>query len=226
VSFDTITPHYRWLETITFGNRLQAARIAFLDRVGTPKRALIAGEGNGRFLQVLLREHPAIVVDCVDESARMLQLARERVHHESRVQFLRRDLMAWSPEENAYELIVTHFFLDCFTEDEIAIVVAKLARAATAGAIWLLADFSVPRRSVAKIHAQIWLRVMYRFFRMTTGITGRELTDASEFLRTHGFRPATRNLRQFGLIKSELWQRGGSSAPRSMSKLGGGAAIY
>jgi ubiquinone/menaquinone biosynthesis C-methylase UbiE len=207
VSFDFIAPHYRWLETIAFANKLQAARIALLDQVGTPKRALVAGEGNGRFLEALLREHPAIIVDCVDASARMIELARERVHDVSRVQFLHEDLMAWSPSENVYDLIVTHFFLDCFDQAELEHVIAKLARAATSEAVWLLADFSIPPRGIAKFHAQLWLGVMYRFFRATTGIIARELIDPSELLRTRGFRLLSRRTARFGLIKSELWQR-------------------
>jgi ubiquinone/menaquinone biosynthesis C-methylase UbiE len=207
VSFDFIAPHYRRLESVAFANKLQAARAAFLDRIGTPKRALSLGEGNGRFLRELLRKDRAVLVDCVDASARMLQLARESVGDESRVRFLHEDLMVWSPEENMYDLIITHFFLDCFAEDEIALAVAKLARAAAPGAVWLLADFSIPPHGLAKIHARLWLYAMYQFFRLTAGITGRELIDPSEFLRAHHFRLEGQNFQRFGLIKSELWRR-------------------
>ena len=126
MSFDSIAPLYRLLETIAFANRLQSARVTFLDQIPSPQRALIAGEGNGRFLRELLQKHPATVVDCVDASARMLQLARERVHGDSRTQHLHEDLVVWSPEENAYDLIVTHFFLDCFTQGEIALWLRNL----------------------------------------------------------------------------------------------------
>ena len=167
-SFDPIAPLYRTLETLAFGSALQSARVAFLSEIGDTRRALIAGEGNGRFLEALLRRHPTIRVDCVDASARMLQLAKARVHDDARVRFLHEDLKVWSPEENAYDLIVTHFFLDCFVEDEIAVIVTKLARAATADAVWLLSDFSIPAGGLAKVHARIWLSAMYRFFRLTT----------------------------------------------------------
>ena len=55
VSFDSIAPAYRTLETIAFGGALQRARVACLGEIGTPRRALIVGEGNGRFLCELLR---------------------------------------------------------------------------------------------------------------------------------------------------------------------------
>ena len=146
MSFDSIAPRYRALETLAFGNALQSARVAFLSEIGNTRRALIAGEGNGHFLEALLRRHPTIRVDCVDASARMLQLAKARVHDDARVRFLHEDLKVWSPEENTYDLIVTHFFLDCFVEEEVALIVAKLAQAATADAVWLLSDFSIPRK--------------------------------------------------------------------------------
>lgn len=207
MSFDFIAPHYRWLEGITFLDKLQTARIAFIDQLGTPKRALITGEGDGRFLGELLCEHPAITVDCLDASARMLQLARKRVDGDSRVRFLHENLLNWSPEKNAYNLIVTHFFLDCFAKDEIADIVAKLASGATRNAIWLLADFSIPSRGPARLHAQIWLGAMYRWFRLTTRISGSRLVDPTGILQCHGFCLAARHLWQFGLIKSELWHR-------------------
>ena len=98
-SFDPIAPRYCALETLAFGNALQSARVAFLSEIGDTRRALIAGEGNGRFLEALLRRHPTIRVDCVDASARMLQLAKARVHDDPRVRFLHEDLKVWSPEE-------------------------------------------------------------------------------------------------------------------------------
>jgi ubiquinone/menaquinone biosynthesis C-methylase UbiE len=207
VSFDLLARSYRYLETITFGNRLQAARVAFLDHIGTPGRALIAGEGNGRFLEALVQKSPLIAVDCVDASTQMLRLAQERIAHATNVRFLHEDLTVWSPEGNAYDLIVTHFFLDCFTRDEIARMVDKLARAATGNAIWLLADFSIPSAGLARIHAQVWLNAMYRFFRLTTGISGCELSDPAQFLQSHGFQLAQRNEWRSGLVKSELWRR-------------------
>jgi ubiquinone/menaquinone biosynthesis C-methylase UbiE len=207
ISFDTIAPHYRWLEAITFGNKLQAARISFIGQIGRPRRALILGEGNGRFLEALLQAHRDGVIDCVDSSVQMLQRAREHITHAANVRLLHEDLTVWTPEENAYDLIVTHFFLDCFTRDEIARIVDKLAGAATGNAIWLLADFSIPPAGLAKVHAQVWLKAMYRFFRLTTGISGSALIDPTEFLQLHGFHLAQRNLWRFGLIKSDLWQR-------------------
>ncbi|MDQ2867815.1 MAG: class I SAM-dependent methyltransferase [Verrucomicrobiota bacterium] len=76
MSFNLVAPFYRTLETIVFGNALQRARTALLPQLAHSRRALLAGEGNGRCLAELRRIHPTLEIDCVDASAEMLRLAR------------------------------------------------------------------------------------------------------------------------------------------------------
>jgi SAM-dependent methyltransferase len=209
VSFDAVAPWYRTLETIAFCNVLQRARIACLDEIGSPRRALIVGEGNGRFLGALLLRQPLITVDCVDNSERMLDLARRQVLRTSpdeinRVTFFREDFESWRPNDR-YDLVVTHFFLDCFQTRALGHIVAKLSQAAAPKSVWLLADFTIPKNGVARAYARIWLSVMYAFFRGAAGIAGRELVDPSPFLRVEGFSLARQHLFRHGMLKSELW---------------------
>lgn len=213
MSFDAIAPWYRTLETLAFGNALQRARIACLDEIGSPRRALIVGEGNGRFLASILQRHPLVRIDCVDSSERMLDLARHQVLETSpgeigRVTFLRDDIRTWTPNDR-YDLIVTHFFLDCFTTQQVGHVVAKLADAATPDAVWFLADFRIPEAGFARGHTRVWLAVMYRFFRHVAGIEARELVDPSQFLRVEGWVLTREHLLRHGMLKSQLWRKFG-----------------
>src|SRR5205085_10641978 len=64
----------------------------------------------------------------------------------NRVRFAQRDISSWTPTADHYDLIVTHFFLDCFPADRVAKIVSSLSPAATDGAIWLLADFRIPEQ--------------------------------------------------------------------------------
>jgi trans-aconitate methyltransferase len=212
VSFDAVAPWYRTLETIAFGNALQRARVACLAEVGRCRRAVIAGEGNGRFLAALLQSQPLIQVDCVDNSQRMLDRARQLVMETNpnqldQVTFHRSDIATWSPHDR-YDLIVTHFFLDCFRTREVGGIVAQLAQAAAPNATWLLADFRIPERAFARMHARAWLALMYRFFRCVADIDARQLIDPSPFLRVEGFKLERQLLFRFGMLKSELWRRG------------------
>jgi ubiquinone/menaquinone biosynthesis C-methylase UbiE len=212
VSFDAVAPWYRTLERIAFGEDLQRCRVACLSEIAAPRRALIVGEGDGRFLVELLRVHPEVEVDCVDLSERMLQLARKRVGEQfgdscGRVRLQCQDINSWSPPEREYDLVVTHFILDCFPASALVGIIKKLARAATHDATWLLADFSVPSEGIPRFHARAWLAAMYLFFRVTARIQATELIDPTPFLRAEGFSLAQQRLFRRGMLKSEIWRR-------------------
>jgi SAM-dependent methyltransferase len=213
VSFDALAPWYRTLEWIAFGDDLQRCRVACLGEIAAPRRVLVVGEGNGRFLCELLRLHPVVEIDCLDASLRMLQLARRRVERElpelaQGVRFLHQDITSWNAPERRYDLLVTHFVLDCFPEPGLTSIAKKLASAATDDASWLLADFCVPPNGMAKARARAWLAAMYWFFRVTAGIPASELIDSTPFLRAEGFGLARRHLFRNGMLKSERWTKG------------------
>ena len=212
MSFDAIAPWYRALEWITCGEQLQRCRVACLGEISAPRRALIVGEGNGRFLCELLRVHPAVAVDCLDASERMLQLARKRIEQTcpdgaARVRFLHDDISSWIPPEDRFDLIVTHFVLDCFRGPELVLVIKKLACAATPDATWLVADFCIPVGRFARARARAWLALMYGFFRATAGIQAARLVDPTPLIRAQGFALATQYQFKSAMLKSESWRR-------------------
>jgi ubiquinone/menaquinone biosynthesis C-methylase UbiE len=210
VSFDRVAPYYRLLETIAFGQALQRARVYWIDKVSAPKRALIVGEGNGRFLCELLRIYPNVTVDCIDASKEMLKLSRARVlatRPESLAQvcFLHQDILNWSPRDS-YDLLVTHFFLDCFRRNEMKTIIDKLACSAMPSAAWLLADFTPPTGGIfVRIHSKLLVRTMYLFFRLAAGITATDLVDPTPYLQANGFVHASRRLSRARMVKSELF---------------------
>jgi len=209
VNFDSIAPYYRWIETTVFGNALQRARIYWIDKIPRPGRALIVGEGNGRFLCELLRVHPKIEIDCIDASERMLQLSRSRVHRTrpeslAHVQFFHQDILNWSPR-HSYDLLVTHFLLDCFESEELELIVAKLAETARQNAVWLIADFTLPKERFARAHATLWLRVMYAFFRLTARIKAKKLVDPTPYLETRGFIRTSMKLSRWRMLRADVY---------------------
>jgi ubiquinone/menaquinone biosynthesis C-methylase UbiE len=212
VNFDRVARHYRWLEALTFGNALQRARISWIEKIPAPQHALIIGEGNGRFLCELVDARGKIDIDCVDASAQMLRLARRRLlqkHTDTseHVRFLHEDIDSWQPPDHRYDLIVTHFFLDCFPRDEVERIVTKLSHAAAQNAAWLLADFAIPKTPFARWRAKAWLYAMYLFFRTTAGIRAKNLVDPTHFLEANGFVRAGQKLSSGGMVKSEYWRR-------------------
>jgi len=211
VSFDTLAPHYRAMEFLLAGNLLQRCRTAFLPETLGCRRALLLGEGPGRFLAELIRANPRLEVTCVERSPRMIaaaQLALRRAGLDAdQVRFLPEDALAWTPPRGAFDLVATHFFLDCFPPADLARLIPKIAQAATPDARWLLSDFHQPERGWQKWRAQAILGLMYAFFRRAAAISARHLATPDPLLKAAGFFPARRIQINCSLLHSTLWRR-------------------
>lgn len=221
--FDFIASHYRWLETIAFGRTLQKARSYWIDQIPRPSRTLTVGEGDARFLCELLQVHPQIDVDCVDASERMLDLARKRVRRvcpksSSTVRFHQENLLNWSPTRQ-YDLIVTHFFLDCFGREELELVIGKLAKAACEDAVWLTADFAIPGEFFPRLHATLWLRTMYWFFGVVSGLKAKRLFDPKPFLETAGFAKVSSQHFRWRMLQSDIYIRSSKMTSQTIAKV-------
>lgn len=198
---NSIARLYRWIEYAAFGRALQRRRVAFLPEVADARRALVLGDGDGRFLEKLVKENPRAHFDYVDLSGRMLELARGRAGT-GRVTYHRADALEFALPERGYDLIVTHFFLDCFNEAGAARLVERVARAACPKARWVISEF---RES--SWWAAVWLRLMYAFFGIATGLETQRLIDHHPLLARNGFRMVRAESAWRGLLASELWAR-------------------
>lgn len=211
MSFNRLAAHYHWMEIAFAGGLMQRCRTAFLADTQNCRRALLAGEGTGKFLAELLRSNPEIQITCVEHSAGMIAQARQRLMRERldglRVQFKQMDALFWIPSAEKFDLIVTHFFLDCFREQQLQRLVPLLAQSASADAIWLLADFRVPERGWRRARAAILLAALYVFFKIATALSASWLTPPDPFLKAAGFTLSERRLASFGFAHADLWRR-------------------
>jgi ubiquinone/menaquinone biosynthesis C-methylase UbiE len=206
VNCDGIARWYRWIEYAAFGGALMRRRLAFLSEVADARRALVVGEGDGRFLVKLVEQNRNAAIEYLDLSPRMLELARRRVG-EAPVVYHQGDARTVPVPDATFDLIVTHFFLDCFDDTGAAEVVSRLASAATPNARWLISEFRQPTHGLPGMWASLWLAAMYRFFGITTGLRTRKLTNHRPLLEAQGFRLVREETAWVGLLGSELWQR-------------------
>lgn len=211
MSFDLLAPHYRWLEWLSAGEKLQRCRTAFLDVISPPAKVLIYGEGNGRFLVELCRRFPKTHITVVDASAGMIAQARRRLQDSGQrttpVEFIQANALTWTPPAAEFDLIVTCFFLDCFCADELRRLVPVIAAAARPQARWLLADFQIAPSGLARLRSRVILAVLYAFFRRATGLSAHTLVDPAPLLQAKGFGRKERVEHDHRLLYSELWSR-------------------
>lgn len=215
MSFDVLAPHYRWMEFLLAGGKLQRCRTTFLSQVDHCQNVLIVGEGNGCFLLECRRALGPARITCLDASARMLALAHERLLAHGldalNVQWVQADALTWTPPAQAFDLIVTHFFLDCFRPEQLERVIGALAGAASADATWLLADFQVPTAGWRRRRAQVVHWMMYTFFRAVTRLPARKLTVPDTLLLANNFILCERQVSNWGLLRTDKWRRGATT---------------
>lgn len=213
MSFDRLAPVYRLLEAVLAGGKLQQCRRAFLDQADSARRILLVGEGHGRCLKLLLPRAANAEIVCLDASGRMLDRARKvaQTNDSARVRFVQADVREWTPDAGGFDLIVTHFFLDCFPADQLGKVIAHLATVAAPQARWLVADFHRPPAGWRRWRAGIILWLMYRFFNAATRLPAKRLEAPDAFLIRHGFVLEQRQEQEWGLLQSSLWGKSGET---------------
>ena len=205
-NFDGLARIYRWMELLTFGPWLERCRCAFLGDLTGCRRAAVLGDGDGRFTAQLLGVHPTIEIDAVDLSAAMLRtLLRRAGHNAARVRVHCADAREWQPANAPYDLVVTHFFLDCLTDDEVRSLADRMRGALSPAGLWVVSEFAIPEGAFGRWAARPLVWLLYRAFRLLTGLAVRNLPDHAAALRAAGFKLRKRRRRLNGLLIAEIW---------------------
>ena len=209
-NFDRLAGLYRLLEFLAFGRDLERARFCLLETLANCRSILILGEGDGRGLARLVRISPQARIDCVDASSAMILLASRRLARTGaggRVNFVRADVFSLEFPPARYDAVVTFFFLDCFSSEQVARLIRRLQPSLLPGSRWLYADFAVPGRGWARLRARAWLSLLYAFFRWQTGLSARALPNSERLLLDQGWRPEKVVAWQGGMIRSSVYRR-------------------
>lgn len=202
--FDRVARLYRALEYAAFGGALQRARLAHIDTLRHCADILILGDGDGRFLSALVAIAPTARVRCIDTSAAMQAIAAARLsdRDRARVTFECADARAVDLSTRTFDAIVTMFFLDCFVEADVRALVNALMPRLRPDGVWLFADFNIPPRGLARIHARVVVAALYAFFRWQTGIAARALPASESRLRDAGLSCVAEREFRAGLVRS------------------------
>ena len=206
-NFDRLAGIYSWMEWLSFGPYLARCRGAFLDRMAGRQCALVIGDGDGRFTSKLMGANPDIEVDAVDASAAMLAaLVRRAGAAGARVRTEVADARRWRPAGNRpYDLVVTHFFLDCLTTEEVRGLAAAVRPGLRPGALWVVSEFAVPDGGFGRVAAGPLVWALYRAFGVLTGLRVRRLPEYRDALAGAGLRLGESRSFLGGLLVSEVW---------------------
>jgi SAM-dependent methyltransferase len=206
-NFDRLVKLYFWMELSTFGPFLSRCRQAFLSELVSARRAVVLGDGDGRFTAELLRVNSHVRIDAVDASPAMLHALLHRAgQNAGRVSAHCADARNWPPANPPFDLVVSHFFLDCLTTEEIRALAMKVHDAVSPSAMWIVSEFAVPHSWFGRWVAHPLISLLYRAFGLLTGLKIRSLPDHHGALRNAGFALTQRQTWLCGLLVSEMWR--------------------
>lgn len=208
--FDRVARIYRAMEYLSFGPLLERCRFSHLPLLACARRALVIGDGDGRFTVRMLAANRQIRAEAVDASSVMLRLlARraERAGFQDRLTTRCEDARTFTPRAAGYDLVVTHFFLDCLTPGETVDLVARMHPRLAPGAQWIVSEFQVPEGNALRAWVSRGvIAALYRAFAILTGLAVREIPPWRQILANAGMVCCARRTWLGGLLVSELWQ--------------------
>jgi ubiquinone/menaquinone biosynthesis C-methylase UbiE len=195
------------MEWASFGPHLQRCRCAFLPLLADCRHALVLGDGDGRFTARLLSTNLQVQIEAVDASSAMLnELIHRAGPNAGRIRTQCADVRNWQPAANGYDLIVSHFLLDCFTTSEIEQLAETIRHAAAPSAVWVISEFAVPANTFGRFLAGPLVAGLYAAFGLLTGLKNRKLPNHRKALRSSDFHLCEERRWLRGLLVSELWK--------------------
>jgi ubiquinone/menaquinone biosynthesis C-methylase UbiE len=207
-NFDLVARPYHSMEYLTFGRALERCRNHFLPQLADCRSVLVFGDGDGRFVARLLTVNPALHADAVDSSRTMLHLLKRRaqaaVGPAPKLRTYQTSALAFKPDRR-YDLVVTHFFLDCLTTTEIQTLCARIRPHLEPRARWVVSDFRIPAGPM-RWPATAIVRLLYLAFRLLTGLRITHLPDHAAAFVAAGLTRASHHRSLAGLLTSEMWE--------------------
>ncbi len=183
--YDQLAGRYQWLEKLMFGSRLNRARTALLSSIPACHSALVLGDGDGRLLEALLATQPECKITSIDQSQKMLEIQQARLSNHPL-----RDNVTWQQQDarhikgldHQFDLLVSAFFLDCFTGQELETHLSLWLSALRPDGHFYFVDFQQPDSGWKGLRGKLYLAAMHHFFRWYTNLPNRELVDLNKAL--------------------------------------------
>jgi tRNA (cmo5U34)-methyltransferase len=171
-NFDSVAKIYDVLNKCVFGKSMVDAQVFFLPEVPEHAKVLILGGGTGWLLKELVKRNATCEIWYIEASSTMLELskkgtsnAKQRIHYIHGTQ-------SSIPQNISYDIVITNFFLDLFSERSCEEVIKKIAASIHTHCRWVITEFE----NKYWWH-RVLLKIMYVFFRVTSNVEASKLPD-------------------------------------------------
>lgn len=200
-NFNFIAPVYDALVKLVFGNKLKRAQCHFLHLIPQNTNVLILGGGTGWILDALFQTGFQGRVTYIEASTKMIKMTEKRLQPSWNVTLICGNERA-IPQE-FYDVIITNFFLDVFSANQLQANMIQLSDILLPKALWFCTDFK--HTQALKHKLIIWS--MLRFFRLTTQLEASQLLDFAIYFKALPLHRIEHSTFSNGLIFSSVYQK-------------------
>jgi len=183
-NYDNSAVFYDQLSRMIFGKALVRAQLYLLRQVPPNSSVLIVGGGTGWILEELSTIHySGLNITYVEISSRMTALAQKRNTGINQMTFIN-DAIENTSVNDSYDVIITPFLLDSFTEETLEKAFAHMHQQLKPKGLWLFTDFQL----TGKLWQKLMLKSMYFFFRLLCGIETTSLPKIDHQFYKRGYK--------------------------------------
>jgi len=183
--FDLLSSSYDTLSKLFFGGMLMKAQTYFIPELQKHRSILIFGGGTGKILIELMKNKTGDDYCYVDISEKMIRLTKNRIEgmeSADKVKFICGSYQDIPNEK--FDLVITPFVLDCFDEEQLAVVMKTLGDKISPTGKWLFTDFHIPAKGMTRVAAKATTRILYFFFNLFCKLGTRQLPDFEKAFAT------------------------------------------
>lgn len=181
-NYDNAAAFYDALSRVVFGKAIVRAQTFLLSFIPVNSSVLVVGGGTGWILEEIARIHPSgLSITYIELSANMIARAKKRSCGNNHVELICGPVEGLSPIQR-YDVVITPFLFDSFTEDTLAKVFPGIHSLLKTNGLWLFCDF----KANGTRWQRLLLKCMYLFFKMLCRIeTTRMPQIEAHFIKYH-----------------------------------------
>lgn len=182
-NFNLIAPVYDKLGRLIFGNNLIDSQKVMLKHLKEGNHILILGGGSGEILNELDKLKIHLSISYVELSSEMMRRAQARQPFNNlEVNFINQNVQ--SIDLPKADIVITNYFLDVFTLNNLSLIMGKIDQALEASGIWLCTDF----RKTNSFFKNALIKLMYLFFKIFSQLEGTKLQDFEKQFKSLGYK--------------------------------------
>lgn len=205
--FNLLAPVYDFIAAAASLNYIHRSQTALLPLPGQYSNALVFGGGTGKFLLELMKNNTAVHYCYADISDKMIEATRKRLLSEKMPEPVELICGSYSDiPDGKFDLIITNYILDCFSENELPVVLDNLNEKLSPGGTWLFVDFNIPNSNGYRFFSRMATRLLYMAFNILCGLGVNRLPDFSAAFAQRGYKPVHEKYFLGGLLVARIYK--------------------